>query len=213
MNTKAGKSRRNNNGKAVLLSPAEWSVVVMFVFLAGGVIIGSIVASAMDSGLLAKVSKNVEAGFSNLVSGFIGANVFKASMFKYCRMIILVWVLTFVWSGAFVQLFIIGFKGFSIGYMVSVFIMEFGVQGLLISAGMFVVQNIAIVFMCMFITQPALVSVLEQVLKRQGRFSAKEQLPMGILEKLIILLICLALTMVIALYEAYVCPALFLRLR
>ena len=209
MDVNAVKSRRIGYKKnPVLVNPYNVAYILLFILLSAGVIIGSIVANNMDSALLAGISKSIEAGFSGMALGAAKSDVFKESMFKYSRTIILVWVLIFIWAGVFVQALIIVFKGYSIGYMVSVFIMKFGEKGLLLSAGSFLLQNICMVLMCMFIAYPGLTLAVEKALKQkgQGKKTSKEGQPFGLLERVIILLICLFLAMLIALYEAYICP-------
>ena len=184
---------------------------VMLVVLSIGVIFGSFAANNMEAGMFADISENIQRGFSHMASG-ASSDVFRESMFKYSRTIVIVWLLNFIWAGFFAQLAIIAFKGFSMGYMVSIFVMEFGKKGLLISAAGFLIQSMAIVLMLIFIAQPEPDGATARILKKKSRLSKKEQPPMGLLEKLIILLICLSLTMVIALYEAYICPGICLRL-
>ena len=203
------KKRRGYKRKPSLLNAASGAYDLLIAALVAGVILGSLAANTMDKSLFVGVSGNIGAGFSGLVHRANGADVFKESMFKYSRIIVLAWVLTFIEVGVFVQVFIIGFKGFGIGYMVSVFVMEFGKRGLLLSSGVFVIQNVGLVLMLIFITQPALIIAMEKILKKQGKATKKDQQPIGLLEKVIILLICLSLSLLIAFYEAYICPVVY----
>ena len=202
------KLRRRHRRKRLPLNPISGAYWFMAVVLAIGVVLGTFAANAMGTGLIENMSESIATCLSDMAFRPNSAAVFKESMFKHSRMIALAWILSFVSAGAFVQIFLIAYKGFSIGYMVSVFAMEFGKKGLLISAGLFLVQNLGLAFILMFITQPMLVSAMGRIWKKQRKSEQKKQPPMGLPERIIILLICLMGCMVIAFYEAYICPVI-----
>jgi len=208
MSPDTAKSRRNYKRKFALLNSYNGATALMLAFLIAGVIMGSVSANTMDNSLLSDISKGIESGLYNISSGDDRAYVFKESMFKHVRIIVLVWILMFIWAGVFLQLIIIGFKGFSIGHMVSVFVMELGKNGLVLSAGIFAVQNAVMVLMFMFIAHSGLAHALEKFLKKWGRALQKEASSPGLPEQIIILLICMFGAMLIALYEAYICPVI-----
>jgi len=178
----------------ILHSSYEPLTIVTFGVLVLGVILGCVIAVGSYGDGLNAASQNIYTSLQGLNSGYNRDRTadFLNSIFRYSRVIALVWVLSFLHAGFVFQLFTLGIRGLYVGFGVSVIVMKFGAGGLLLSIFLIILQNVFFILILFFI--------IARCQKREGLFS----------EKALVLALSLLCALVISLYEVYVSPPICL---
>jgi len=166
--------------------------IIIFVILLVSVVLGSIAAGNIPLAYFNPVSQNIYESFHGLGFAQVSGSRIFDSVFRYSRIIILVWVLSFLYIGILFQAIVIGLRGFFVGYAISIFVMQFGVGGLALAIPAILLHNAFLIIMCMWI------SLNERCRMRERA------------EKFTILVLSLAGTIIIGLYETYLSPSLSL---
>jgi len=164
--------------------------ILIFVVLFFCAVLGGIAAVRSHNEVLNSISQNIYESFRSLGMDIDRLDVFRDSILRSLRFIVLAWVLGYLHAGRFFQAAIIGLRGFFMGYGVSVFIMQFGAGGLFLAIPSIFLQNIFLIFALFFITTHSL--------EHEKTLS----------EQLLVLLAALVGAVFIGLYEAYISPAL-----
>ena len=121
-------------------------ILIIVAFLLVGVLIGSVLANTLEEGKHSLLSSHINQYIITLDNpNYVKSSAFFETFVKYEKIVVFIWLLAFIPSGAIVSLGIILSKGMAFGFTTSFFVMEFGTQGIVYVATLYLIQNLFLI--------------------------------------------------------------------
>ncbi len=126
-------------------------IMLLFCFLAG-IIIGVVCINVMNEKDYITTSESTKVYLSGFSSSELKAGeIFRDSVFKYVKLVVVMWLLAFVPSGGFFTLIVIMTRGIGYGFSTALLVRLFGFDGLICAAILYLLQSIIIVPIYFFV--------------------------------------------------------------
>lgn len=200
-------NKKLTSGLALILPNKKINLFVIFIVVLG-IISGSIFLMVINDSDRTLVTEEITSFISNISTNSINnINAFKNSMIECLIFVFLTWILGMSIIGTVFNVFFVYLKSFSIGFSVSSFILVYKYKGILASL-VYVIPSELINILIMLIIGVYTVLFAKYLFRiiflkdksiNLGRFFKKYMLVFGI---------CLILSLVSSLLEAYLVPSL-----
>lgn len=183
--------------------------ILVTIFFIVGIVMGTIIDITISPSLKSAIAKYVM-GFLNYKDHNL-SNVYllKLSMLSNLKMLALIWILGASVLGFPIILFVIGYKGFAIGFCSTFFIEKFKLKGFLFVFLTIFPQNI-IIIPCLVIAGVIAIKfskyILDSLTGRKNMLKGEKSFHIG--EYTIIYLVLFAFLSCSSLIEAYLIPAI-----
>ncbi|MDR2899567.1 MAG: hypothetical protein LBU94_04565 [Clostridiales bacterium] len=181
-----------------------FTYALFLVVLAIGVTAGSLIAVNTDLGSIDGITQRISDLGGTLALGNMEKSViFSDSFIKHIKIVIFLWLCTFINFGGLISSVIIFIKAMGVGLTASLVIMEYGVRGVYYSLFLIIIQNTVLFMVFFFIIKESIGDFTENAMGASRTIGSKNT---GSLERLMILIIASLLVLIVAFYEANVCP-------
>lgn len=198
--TKKHKSHRLPRTKAVLL-------LILFSLIMG-IVIGVVSSNCLSEQSYKKTADNTSLYLKSFKTNNQNKlDIFRESVVKYVKVVIIIWLLAFVPAGGFFTLIIIMVRGVSYGFTTSFLIKMFGSEGVVCAALLYLPQTLILIPTYFYIAFLSINFILFN-LNSFKKSSSKKMLNDITIKYIVSFVICCLLCAFAAFIDAFVVPGL-----
>lgn len=197
----AGKNEKKSGGISQAVS---YAIIIIMVT---GVVAGAVAANVMDS----SSSEAVKTYITGFLGGFDRSAInqkasLAESLYKYARVIAVIWAAGLLEPGLVVAVCVILFKAFAYGFTTAALVRYFGFYGLVVGFSCYIPQNIFFLPAMLWVAFSAVIALGNKA--RDTKSAGAKQNSAGFAEYTLVLLTGLLCCVVAALIETYITPSL-----
>ncbi|MDR1067318.1 MAG: stage II sporulation protein M [Clostridiales bacterium] len=140
-----GGSRR----KRFFISKKQAALVIIIGCFLAGIAIGAVAANTMEEDGLERISGSLTSYLGDFEPSYDStADMLRDSVFKYAKLVVLMWLLAFAPAGGFAVFLLVMTRGAAYGFTWALLLRDFGLTGALSGAVLCLPQGVFVVPLC-----------------------------------------------------------------